>query len=710
MAEGITLKRIIDMDEAAELTSSDYALVDSATGGPKKFAIGQELGEIKDGLDDVIDVISTDKSETGKFVRIDGQSSFPLSVTGYGESESVYVTSANLFDISLIPDRSGLVVNHGTYLTITQNSSGDRVNCLKKLSELCPQLKIGDTVFLKANTTGSLKYVYFNANSSTVYFGQSFVVTQNYLDSYLYFVASGASTSADISNIMVCFSDEDVYEAYNSITYSAGSTKLENAINYIFGSARSVLTVAYKEDAFEQIDARIDGIDSTIHAQKSMTGTLLRMSDAVGGAVISITGASEGDTVYVSGNNLFNADGIPDRAGYITNEGNGVFSVVSAQGTTNTNSLKRFREVVTGVKVGDELTLSFDTTSSDTSPKLYIGDASWNSGTRRTVTETIYNGYIYFVGTSGESYTVSNIQFWFGKTTGTYEPYRTKSYTYGTDSVELEDGFNQMWALSGSNVNDTLALTYVSNVITNVERSAELYTRWNGKKMLVLGDSISADNYLLYPCWADVVALDMGMELINPSVHAVGYLCGVDSQTPNENSLINLIDTLAQTYPNKDDFDLIVFFRGTNDYGNSISIGNTGDTKTASFTGAVEYCFKKAYKTWADARICVLTPMPRRVMTENSAGATLSDYVDCIIDSANKIGFPVLNMYTDSGFNVSKQVFGDYVTIDGTANTDTQLALDYCMYVNGVPDGLHPNQTFTDERIVPMAKAFFNKI
>ena len=50
MAEGITLKRIIDMDEAAELTSSDYALVDSSTGGPKKFAIGEALGEIKDGL------------------------------------------------------------------------------------------------------------------------------------------------------------------------------------------------------------------------------------------------------------------------------------------------------------------------------------------------------------------------------------------------------------------------------------------------------------------------------------------------------------------------------------------------------------------------------------------------------------------------------------------------------------------------------------
>lgn len=56
MSEGITLKRIIDMDEAAELTSSDYALVDSATGGPKKFAIGEALGEIKDGFNQIGDL------------------------------------------------------------------------------------------------------------------------------------------------------------------------------------------------------------------------------------------------------------------------------------------------------------------------------------------------------------------------------------------------------------------------------------------------------------------------------------------------------------------------------------------------------------------------------------------------------------------------------------------------------------------------------
>ena len=63
MAEGITLKRIIDMDEAAELTSSDYALVDSATGGPKKFALGDELSSLKDDFSDLATVATSD----GKF-------------------------------------------------------------------------------------------------------------------------------------------------------------------------------------------------------------------------------------------------------------------------------------------------------------------------------------------------------------------------------------------------------------------------------------------------------------------------------------------------------------------------------------------------------------------------------------------------------------------------------------------------------------------
>lgn len=59
MPEGITLKRIIDMDEATELSSSDYALVDSATGGPKKFALGNELSSLKEDLNDIVEAYTS---------------------------------------------------------------------------------------------------------------------------------------------------------------------------------------------------------------------------------------------------------------------------------------------------------------------------------------------------------------------------------------------------------------------------------------------------------------------------------------------------------------------------------------------------------------------------------------------------------------------------------------------------------------------------
>lgn len=48
MPEGITLKRIIDMDETEQLSSSDYVLVDSASGGNRKYKLGEDLNNLKE--------------------------------------------------------------------------------------------------------------------------------------------------------------------------------------------------------------------------------------------------------------------------------------------------------------------------------------------------------------------------------------------------------------------------------------------------------------------------------------------------------------------------------------------------------------------------------------------------------------------------------------------------------------------------------------
>lgn len=111
MSEGITLKRIIDMDEATELTSSDYALVDSATGGPKKFALGGELSSLKEdishigGLSEDIKQAMLQIAEKVAYIDEDGQDYYDalynalyppadlVSISAvYTQTKTVYIT------------------------------------------------------------------------------------------------------------------------------------------------------------------------------------------------------------------------------------------------------------------------------------------------------------------------------------------------------------------------------------------------------------------------------------------------------------------------------------------------------------------------------------------------------------------------------------------------------------------------------------------
>lgn len=112
----------------------------------------------------------------------------------------------NLFDISKVLTNGERVINNndGT-LTINVPSTTAGVTALNpnKLSDYCPSLKVGDIVYLQANTTGTTKRIYLSTSGSYWNFGASRTITQNDLDSVVNWYASGLSTSATISNIMI---------------------------------------------------------------------------------------------------------------------------------------------------------------------------------------------------------------------------------------------------------------------------------------------------------------------------------------------------------------------------------------------------------------------------------------------------------------------------------------------------------------------------
>ena len=59
MPDELTLRRVIDLEEKSEITNGDYALVDSISGGAKKFALGVKLDNLvttlQNGLPAMID-------------------------------------------------------------------------------------------------------------------------------------------------------------------------------------------------------------------------------------------------------------------------------------------------------------------------------------------------------------------------------------------------------------------------------------------------------------------------------------------------------------------------------------------------------------------------------------------------------------------------------------------------------------------------------
>lgn len=131
----------------------------------------------------------------------------------------------NLFDISKVITNwntsinSGIRNNNDGTLTISNPPTSTTSIALSPntLKDYCPNLQVGDVVYLNATTTGTNKYIYLDVSASLWTFGTKRTITQNDLDSKVYWYASGVNTTATISDIMIS-TDGGEYEPYQENT------------------------------------------------------------------------------------------------------------------------------------------------------------------------------------------------------------------------------------------------------------------------------------------------------------------------------------------------------------------------------------------------------------------------------------------------------------------------------------------------------------
>lgn len=211
-------------------------------------------------------------------------------------------------------------------------------------------------------------------------------------------------------------------------------------------------------------------------------------------------------------------------------------------------------------------------------------------------------------------------------------------------------------------------------------------------KVLVIGDSISADYYASYPKWVTHLT-EIGFfgldNITNDSIHATGFVARYNNEA---NDFIARL--AAVTDP--ETYDMVVVFGGINDYIQGIPMGESGGDKTANFKPAVDDFFATLAEMFVGARIAVLTPLrTKNYNSNNKAGHKQSDYADYIKTVAQTYALPVLDLMNHSGFHPEHETFRQRWTFKNWSGGDGTQG-----------DGTHPIEEYERKYLAPMIRHF----
>lgn len=140
---------------------------------------------------------------------------YPQEIVSAG---SVMTTGAQLFDISRVVSNDYVVNNGDGSLTVNsiEYSNGVTAGGNAKLLNYCPNMEVGKTYTLSAKTTAQgTKQIYLESSQSVWIFGKSKQITEEDLNSNVYWYADDVNSTAVVSDIMINEGSELLpYEPY----------------------------------------------------------------------------------------------------------------------------------------------------------------------------------------------------------------------------------------------------------------------------------------------------------------------------------------------------------------------------------------------------------------------------------------------------------------------------------------------------------------
>lgn len=175
----------------------------------------------------------------------------------------------------------------------------------------------------------------------------------------------------------------------------------------------------------------------------------------------------------------------------------------------------------------------------------------------------------------------------------------------------------------------------------------------SGLKWNVLGDSITSTNYANKRYW-EYISDETGIQVNNYGISGSRVAVWPGHDQP-----------MCIRYANMtDDADIITVFAGTNDFSNSVTLGDITSTDTGTFYGALNVLCKGLIEKYPGKRIGFITPIQRYGVPFDDS--KWQSYQNAIKEVCGKYSIPVLDGTKEVGLAISSvPSIKDKYTIDG---------------------------------------------
>lgn len=180
-----------------------------------------------------------------------------------------------------------------------------------------------------------------------------------------------------------------------------------------------------------------------------------------------------------------------------------------------------------------------------------------------------------------------------------------------------------------------------------ITSSIDFYSRLSGKKVVIVGDSLTAGHWQADDVpWIELLRDKYDMNIVNASISSSPISTGA-----NQHSDLAIVDRAIAVATANTDADIFIIEGGANDFNYSTPISSVYDTVKTTYCGAINVIINRVRAIIPGVKLLFMTTY-HRYDNVNSINLKEMDYVNAMIACCTKKSVPCFNNWSNCGISL----------------------------------------------------------